>query len=76
MEISDIVIVLSFMFQYSTLSLSNGEGHGVSLTFLPRTEIETFCETLFSVRRNKSVNKKDLNKSSLSTSHHSVQNLL
>jgi hypothetical protein len=76
MENSDVVVVLSFTFQYSTRPLSNGEGHGVSLTFLLRTEIETFCETLFSVRHNKSMDKKGFNKSSLSTSHRSVQNLL
>jgi hypothetical protein len=76
METSDVVVVLRFTFQYSTLPLSNGEGHGVSLTFLLRTKIETFCETLFSVRHNKSVNKKDFNKSSLCTSHRSVQNRL
>lgn len=76
METSDVVVVLSFTFQYSTLPLSNGEGHGVSLTFLLRTEIGTFCETLFSVRHNKSLNKKDFDKSSLCTSHRSVQNLL
>jgi hypothetical protein len=82
METSDGVVVFSCTFQYSTislystLSLSNGEGHRVSLTFLLRSEIETFCEPLFSVRHNKSANRKDFNKSSLSTSHRSVQNHL
>jgi hypothetical protein len=61
METLDVVVVLTCTFQYSTLSLSNEEGHGVSLTFLLRSEIETFRKPLFSVRHNKSVNRKDFN---------------
>lgn len=75
METSNVVVVFSCTFQYSTLSLSIGEGHSVSLTFLLRSEIETFCKLLFSVRH-KSANRKDFNKSSFRTSQRSVQNHL
>jgi hypothetical protein len=60
METSNVVVGLTYNFQIPTLPLSNGESHGVSATFLLRTEIETFCETLFSVGHNKSVDKRTL----------------